>query len=208
MLTDRAVDLRFQLIEAASRLIRTRGVAALTTREIAREAGCSDGALYTHFPHKSDLLMAVCQERLPDLRGQVGDLVSRVGSGTVEGNLEELIRATQTFMAELVPIATAVAADSELRMRHRAGFDGEVIPPRRTLEALAGYVAAEQRIGRVAANVAPQVFASMLVGACYSAANVEYIFGEPGHGIEPGRYARELARALWLGMAPRAEETR
>ena len=206
MLTEAGSDLRFRLIEAAGRLIRSRGVAALTTRDIAREAGCSDGALYTHFPHKSDLLMAVCEERLPDLRRQVGDLISRVGSGTVEGNLREIILATQAFMAELVPIATAVAADHELRVRHRDRFAGEAIPPRRTLEALAAYIAAEQRIGRVAPHVAPQVFASMLLGACHSAATVEYIFGEADHGIEPEHYARELARALWVGMSPRKEK--
>ena len=206
MLTGQSTDLRLQLIEASGRLVRTRGVAALTTREIAREAGCSDGALYKHFPSKSDLLMAYCQECLPDLRGQIGDLTSRVGSGTVQGNLEELIRATQAFMAEVVPIITAVAADHELRMRHRSRFAGEVIPPRRTVEALAGYIAAEQRIGRVAASVVPQVFAAMLAGACMSAATVEYVFGDSGHGLAAEQYARELASALWAGMAPRKEE--
>ena len=112
-------DLRSELIDAAARLLRTHGVAALTTRDIAREAGCSDGALYTHFPTKSDLLMAVCEERLPDLRGEIGSLVSRVGSSTVERNLEAIIRTTQAFMAELIPITNAIASDPELRMRHR-----------------------------------------------------------------------------------------
>lgn len=198
-------DLRSGLIEAADQLLRTRGVAALTTRDIARAAGCSEGALYTHFAGKSELLLAVCQERLPDLRGMIGDLVSRVGSGSVERNLEVIIRATQDFMRELVPLTNAVAADHELRMRHREAFAGTVSPPRRTLEALAAYIAAEQRIGRVDASVPPQVFASMLIGACYASASAELVFGDPPHGMAPERYAKSLARALWRGMAPSKE---
>ena len=200
-------ELRSELIDAAAKLLRTRGVASLTTREIAREAGCSDGALYTHFPTKSDLLMAVCEERLPDLRGEIGNLVSRVGSSTVERNLEAIIHTTQAFMAELIPITNAVAADPELRARHRERFVGGVIPPRRTIDALADYIAAEQRIGRVDPRVSPRVFASLLTGACFSAASVEYVFGESAHGLEPDKYARALARALWAGMAPRQEDT-
>ena len=200
-------ELRSELIDAAARLLRTRGVASLTTREIAREAGCSDGALYTHFPTKSDLLMAVCEERLPDLRGEIGNLVSRVGSSTVERNLEAIIHTTQAFMAELIPITNAVASDPELRARHRERFVGGVIPPRRTIDALADYIAAEQRIGRVDPRISPRVFASLLMGACFSAASVEYVFGESAHGLEPDKYARALARALWAGMAPRQEDT-
>jgi AcrR family transcriptional regulator len=200
-------ELRSELIDAAARLLRTRGVASLTTREIAREAGCSDGALYTHFPTKSDLLMAVCEERLPDLRGEIGNLVSRVGSSTVERNLEAIIRTTQVFMAELIPITNAVASDPELRARYRERFVGGVIPPRRTIDALAEYIAAEQRIGRVDQRISPRVFASLLTGACFSAASVEYNFGESAHGLEPDKYARALARALWAGMAPRQEDT-
>ena len=200
-------ELRSELIDAAARLLRTAGVASLTTREIAREAGCSDGALYTHFPTKSDLLMAVCEERLPDLRGEIGSLVSRVGSSTVERNLEAIIHTTQAFMAELIPITNAVASDPELRARHRERFVGGVIPPRRTIDALADYIAAEQRIGRVDPRISPRVFASLLTGACFSAASVEYVFGESAHGLEPDKYARALARALWAGMAPRREDT-
>jgi AcrR family transcriptional regulator len=206
MLTKAGGQLRAELIQAAYRLIRSRGVAGLTTRDIAREAGCSDGALYTHFPCKLDLLSAVCEERLPNLRGEIGDLIARVGSDTVERNLLQIIKATQTFMAQLIPITTAVAADPDLRRRQREHFAGAVPPPRRTLELLSDYIAAEQRIGRVSTNVAPQVFASMLLGACYASASAEYVFGAAPHGLSQERYARALARALWQGMAPREEQ--
>lgn len=205
MITQASSDLRFQLVEAARTLLTNKGVAALTTRDIARQAGCSEGALYTHFSGKSELLVAVCQERLPDLRGMLGDLVERVGSSTVERNLEMIIQATQRFMTELVPITNAIASDPELRAHHREAFEGAPPPPRRTLEALAAYIAAEQRIGRVDDATPAMVYASMLIGACYAAASAEYVFGSAPHGMKAEKYARALARALWRGMAPREE---
>ena len=77
----------------------------------------------------------------------------------------------------------------------------------RTIDALAEYIAAEQRIGRGDPQISPRVFASVLTGACFSSASVEYVFGESAHGLEPDKYARALARALWAGMAPRQEDT-
>src|SRR5579864_9055007 len=142
-------NLRSGLLDAAVRLLRCRGVADLTTRDIAREAGCSPGAMYRHFATKTDLLAAVTRERLPNLRDQLGDLVGHVGSSSVERNLEQIILATQRFVAELVPIVTAVGADPELRAGWRGAFHGSIIPPRETLETVAAYIDAEQRIGRI-----------------------------------------------------------
>ena len=198
-----AADLRDQLIDAAYRLIHERGLSALTTREIAKAAGCSDGALYTHFPTKSDLLFAVCQERLPDIRARVGDLIARVGSGVVERNIEAIIRAAQHFYAELVPISAAIASDYDLLMRHRRMFESRDTGPRHTIDAVAAYIAAEQRIGRVEPRISPHVFASMLLGPCYAAANIERVLAEPAFGLESEQFARALAHALWVGMAPK-----
>src|ERR1700730_16837335 len=109
-----ATGLRAGLLDATLRLLHSRDVAGLTTRDIAREAGCSAGALYRHFATKADLFVAVAQERL---RPDFGELVSCVGSSTVERNLEHIILSTQCFMTELVPIVTEVAANSALRAR-------------------------------------------------------------------------------------------
>src|SRR5260370_33890805 len=119
-----STGLRAELLDATVRLLHSRDVAGLTTREIAREAGCSAGALYRHFATKADLLVAVAHERL---RPDFGVMVSRVGSSTVERNLEHIILSTQRFMTELVPIVTAVGADAQLRPGR-----GRAIDPHRT----------------------------------------------------------------------------
>jgi AcrR family transcriptional regulator len=122
--------LRAELLDATVRLLHSVDPAGLTTRDIAREAGCSAGALYRHFATKADLLVAVAQERL---RPDFGEMVSRVGSSTVERNLEHLVLSTQRFMTALVPIVTAVAADADLRAGWGRAFDRDDIPPSRTV---------------------------------------------------------------------------
>jgi AcrR family transcriptional regulator len=191
--------LRDELLDATVRLLHSRDPAGLTTRDIARQAGCSAGALYRHFVTKADLLVAVAQERL---RPDYGELVRRVGSSTVERNLEHLILSTQRFMTALVPIVTAVAADAELRASWGRAFDRHDIPPTRTVEAIGAYIAAEQRVGRVSKQASPTMSASMLVGTCYQDALVQYIFGASTHGLSPTRHARALAHELWMGLKP------
>lgn len=194
-----ATGLRAELLDATVRLLHSRDPAGLTTRDIAREAGCSAGALYRHFATKADLLVAVAQERL---RPDYGELVSRVGSSTVERNLEHLILSTQRFMTALVPIVTAVAADADLRAGWGRAFDRDDLPARRTIAPIASYLAAEQRVGRVSKQASPTMCGSMLVGTCYEDALVQYIFGDSILGMSPTQHARALAHELWRGLKP------
>src|SRR5438034_9569146 len=156
-----STGLRAELLDATVRLLHSRDVAGLSTRDIAREAGCSAGALYRHFATKADLLVAVAQDRL---RPDFGEMVSRVGSSTVEPNLEHIIVSTQRFMIELVPIVTEVAANGELRVGWGRAFDRDDLPARRTSAPIASYIAAEQRVDRVSTQASPLMCASMLVG--------------------------------------------
>ena len=50
---------RRQILEAAVRLFARQGVARTTTRQIAREAGVSEGLIFRYFPTKLDLVRAV-----------------------------------------------------------------------------------------------------------------------------------------------------
>jgi AcrR family transcriptional regulator len=65
------------LIEAAWRLVRDGGLAALTLREVAREVGVTHAAPYHHFPTRSSLLDALAEEAFVGLeaalRGATGD---------------------------------------------------------------------------------------------------------------------------------------
>ena len=55
----RKQETRRQLLDAATKLLIDRGMAALTTTSICQEAGLSQGALFKHFETKHHMLCAV-----------------------------------------------------------------------------------------------------------------------------------------------------
>ncbi|HEY5999693.1 MAG TPA: TetR/AcrR family transcriptional regulator [bacterium] len=69
---------REQLLTVASRLFAERGFARTTTRQIARAAGVSEGAMYRHFRGKEDLLLTFVRRAVvrsaDDLLAGLGDV--------------------------------------------------------------------------------------------------------------------------------------
>jgi AcrR family transcriptional regulator len=55
-------ELRGKLLEAASRLFGQKGYANVSVRTIANAVGCSQMAMYRHFPDKESLIRHLCTE--------------------------------------------------------------------------------------------------------------------------------------------------
>lgn len=55
-------DLRRRLLETASRLFQESGYENVSIRNIAQEVGCSQMAMYRHFPDKDALIRHLCTE--------------------------------------------------------------------------------------------------------------------------------------------------
>jgi AcrR family transcriptional regulator len=79
---ERTEATRGRLIATARRLFAERGFAATSTEEILGEAGVSRGALYHHFPSKTDLFRATFEAVEDDLTAQV--LAAAAGSGETD----------------------------------------------------------------------------------------------------------------------------
>ena len=66
---------REQILGAATRVFAEKGFSRATTREVAREAGVSEGTIYNYFEDKDALLMAIMdalnetERRAEDFRG-------------------------------------------------------------------------------------------------------------------------------------------
>ena len=68
---ERTEATRGRLIATARRLFAERGFAATSTEEILKEAAVSRGALYHHFPSKTDLFQATFEQVEDELTAQV-----------------------------------------------------------------------------------------------------------------------------------------
>ena len=91
-------DLRRALLEEALRTIQTRGVEALTLRNVGEKLGVSRTALYRHFADKPTLLAAVGREGFRLLRVALSEAWENHGRGR-EG-FEAMGRAYVRFAAE------------------------------------------------------------------------------------------------------------
>lgn len=195
-------DTRQALLGAATRLMVARGVRGLTTREIAREAGCSDSALYVHFEDKDHLLAAVCEQWMPDLVAAVGSLIDRVGTSTVEANLEAIAQIAIRTYRDMVPSMFAIAGDRELLDHHRGALHAAQRGPRRGIDAIAAYIAAEQRLGRVRVDADAQMAANLVIGACWQRAALGHYFGEDVIPMDDSTYASGVAGTVMRGLEP------
>lgn len=192
---------RDRMLDAAAHVMRTRGLARATTKEIAKEAGYSEAALYKHFKDKTDLFLAVLSERAPNtLAALLGQLPQRVGQATVRATLEEVARAAIAFYHHNFPMAASLFSEPLLLAAHRETLRTRNAGPAHVGNAVAGYLAAEQRLGRIQPDADPQAAAALLLGACLQHAFLGHFTDQPDDEDSVGRFAASLARTLTGGL--------
>lgn len=192
--------MRDALLAAAEKLILEKGARGLTTREIAREAGCSDSALYVHFEDKAHLMASLCERWTPDLRTFLGSLIERVGAGDVQTNLRDIAAVALRVYRDMIPTTFAIAGDPEMLVYHRAALKAAGRGPKTSINAVAAYVGAEQRLGRIRPDADPVIAANLLIGSCWQRAAFSHYFGEDLVNIDDATYARELAAMTMRGL--------
>ncbi|HEY4791531.1 MAG TPA: TetR/AcrR family transcriptional regulator [Actinomycetes bacterium] len=194
---------REQLLDAAERVLRAKGLARATTKEIAREAGCAEGTLYLHFADKLDLVRAVHERLLPGFIEMVSHLPERAGTDTVEGNLTDLARSALGLYRDMLPLGSSLFADPELLERFRALLAERGGGPHRAWEPVVAYLRAEQALGRVRVDADPAAAALLLLGACEQLIFVELMTGpETLPFRDRPDPAAELVATLVTGLSP------
>ena len=186
-MTQRGEATRARLIEATRSVVHEVGYAHASTRAIAQAAGVAEGTIYRHFPDKASLFFATVLESNAPIVAWVTTLPARAGEGTVEENLTDAAVRLAGLRDQIVPLELAIAADPELVAQRRKAMAaaGSSLPPGPP-EALAAYLRAEQRLGRVRADIDPREAAGVLLGALFA------LGGMPGIGVEglsPARVA-------------------
>ena len=150
-------------------MIRDRGIARLTAREVAGLAGVSEASVFYHYKDRFGLLQAVFEEGLKPLRalaeGGVHPGADPREVLTLYGNtLEE-------FLDGVLPLIAAAQSDAELRDSMEAYMAEHDLGPHRGVRAIGDYFAAEQAAGRARADFDPYAVAMMFIGACYTRAS-------------------------------------
>jgi AcrR family transcriptional regulator len=150
---------RARLLRATTEVVAEVGYPQATTRLIAQAAGVSEGSIYWHFPDKPRLFLAALLERTSGALDELSDLPERAGTATVRDVLVEALLRLSALRDEVLPLELALLADPELaKVLDELGDD---VP--RPDSAVAGYLRAEQALGRVRADVDADAAAAVLL---------------------------------------------
>ena len=199
---DNVQTTREQILDAAAHVMHTLGMARTTTKEIAQAAGLSEAALYRHFADKAELFLCVVGERLPLLVATLQDLPARVGRRTVRANLEDVARVALPFYDETAPMAASFFSEPELLARHQAHLRGKAAGPHHAIEALAGYIRAEQHAGRITPRADPEAAAALVLGSCLGRAFLRRFTGDQDGPDADERFVKAIVRTLMNGLSP------
>src|SRR4051812_30499934 len=184
----RGADTRQRILAAAREVLLGKGLVRATTREIARAAGVSEGTLYNHFANKEELFLCTLSELPSGFVTLMRGLHERVGTETVPTVLSQVAASALEFYAEAVPMGASFFADPELLARHRELLQQRGAGPQRPNEAVAAYLRAEQKLGRVRGDADPVAVAYMLLGALYQHVYWRQFLGQPQEPDADGRF--------------------
>jgi AcrR family transcriptional regulator len=189
-------ELRESLLGHAERLIARDGPRALTMRALATEAGCAVGLPYKVFSRREELVGALAHREMRRITAEFADWVAGAGRRTVGDNLARY---------------AAILLDTErpaLRLADElgdAGLDAAVAGGAHETgllasfdTAVADYLRAEQRLGRVAADVDVAAYGFLVTGAVHN-----LVVSPPGYPRPAPRALRRMFSAVARQIAPR-----
>ena len=152
---------REKILDAAVSVMRERGLAGSTTKEIARAAGYSEATLYKHFDDKQEIFLRVLKERMPSFTSP-SDLV---GTATVLENVGAIIEQLMQFYVLTFPIAASIFGSPELLAVQREGMRARNAGPEGPVHAVRTYLDGEVEAGRLAQTVDTDAVAKLVTGA-------------------------------------------
>lgn len=186
---------RRYLLDAAHRVIATKGLAAASTRAIAEEAGVAGGTLHNYFGSHTQLLARAVVHHAASLMGPVAGLPSRAGRYTVADNLRYFARQAAGVLDQIVPALAATFSDTELltAVRQELAVGDRMNDPALLVER---YLLAERELGRISRDADCRAAAALVASVCHDDAFQRYL---RGRGARPRSRHREIeliARSL------------
>jgi AcrR family transcriptional regulator len=197
---DPAAALREHLVDAAARLTTQAPIATITTREIARAAGVSDGVLYNYFGDKNDLLVEALLRQFRRVFESIRGRLPQPGVGTVDDNLASIAVTLFEVEGEIIPMIAGLLADPVLFHRLFAALHTDPLGPQEFREPLVSYLDGERRLGRIRSDVDPAAVTMLLLGST----SILALAGQfvPGGSSTDADRVRDLVNELLRGLRP------
>jgi hypothetical protein len=137
------------------------------------------------------------------MREAMIDLPLRVGQHSVSENLARVTAAVLSFHRQVAPVICSLFADVSLMTAARATLNERGVGPSLSSERLAAYLAAEQQIGRVAADIDVDAAADLLFGATFKIAVIDHLFDYKVSAAKDRKKVQRLVGTIISGLGPR-----
>ena len=190
--------LRASLIEHARRLVQRDGAHALTMRSLAAEAGCAVGLPYTVFANREALVAELVYVEFRRLLDALDVWGGDVGRRTVGENLVRYARIMLSDRdAPAFVLADEISDDAfQAAVAERAHTSGLLAS---FDTAVADYLAAEQRIGRIDSAMDVAAYGFLITGAVHN-----LLVSGPAYPRPEARRLRRFLIAIANDLAPRS----
>jgi TetR/AcrR family fatty acid metabolism transcriptional regulator len=192
-LTDRSIERRQEILDAAVRVFARKGFHAARVGDIAAEAGVAHGLLYHYFASKDELLETIFREAWAELLQAF-----RTAEETDEPAPEQLRKVCAIFLRtwrntpELVTVLVREIARSG-ELQHRIEDVGEAF---RVIERI---VARGQERGELRRDVDPRLTATIVYGALEELLTAWVLGALPG---DVAAAERAVVEVVVGGLAP------
>ncbi len=197
---DPATALREHLIDTAEQLIAVTPITSITTREIARTAGVSDGVLYNYFEDKNELLVEALLRKYRVLVEEFTARMPEPGVATISDNLNCLADALYDLTRQFVPVVAGLITDPLLFHKFFATLHAQPNGPDQLRQPLLDYLDGERRLGRIPADADIDAITLLLLGPTAMLALGSH-FGPPDME-KRSAVVRPVVEALIRGLGP------
>jgi AcrR family transcriptional regulator len=187
-------DIQRQLFDATQRLLLRDGPSGLTSRAVTDEAGCAKGILHNHFGDLDGFLAAFVVDRSGRIAESANQLQSTAGERSVVGNLTEGL--VTLFGPGALAISRLMTSRTSLLARVQQAQSTHQPVLQEVETAVAAYLDAEKKLGRVPAGADTRMLAFTLLASVH-----HLFFTESGQALDPRR-VRHIVNTLVTGLAP------
>ncbi|AFY79423.1 transcriptional regulator [Pleurocapsa sp. PCC 7327] len=194
------LDTRSRILASASRIFAQHGYAGATLDAIAADAGLTKGAVYWHFPSKSDLFLALMEQRMQSRLPALPEEIDRAfSSEDREAGIAELL-ASQLGYAQANPdwVRLYLEFITESREPEVQKLLGSTTY-KNSQEMVNSSIRRLQDNGQIAADIDPFVLATFWAGMLDGL--ILAWIANPQR-VNPQSWSNQLARILWRGIQP------
>lgn len=188
---------REAVLVAAWEVLKEKGAARLTTREVAERAGVSEGSLFYHYRDRSGLLTAVIED------GLTGVGAARTGEAegaTLEGVLDGFTRTVEGFLDRSLFVMIAAQSDADLRQTLADRLISSDMGPHRGIRALGARLRRGQEEGLIRSDVDADAAALLVYSACFERVAQRHMISESYGADLPGR--EDIVTAMSTLLTP------